>query len=128
MDMAAQFFTDCSLRKLHEFLLYLVTAIPVIALFFSGLLKIGSSYSGLRKQLIANAAAAIPVAVMIAELWLVDERSILPSTCPGARVDATSMIVWSAGLALALCANFLVFGKRLQRLGFYVGKKTTTAR
>ena len=113
-----EFFGDCDLRKAHEFLLYFGVATVIIAVYFAVLLRIGDKYEGLRKQLVANLSAVIPVGLMFLLLWLVDERMLLSKSCADVRVDTVSMLVWAGALAVALILNFLFFGRRLRQRGF----------
>ena len=116
----SEFFADCDLRKVHEFLLYFGAATVIIAIFFAALLRIGDKYEGLRKQLVANLSAVIPVGLMFLLLWLVDEKILLSKACTEARVDTVSMLVWAVALVAALALNFQFFGRRLRERGFYL--------
>lgn len=114
----SEFFANCDLRKVHEFLLYFGTAAVMIPIFFGALLRIGGKYEGLRKQLVADLSTIIPVGVML--LWLVDEKMVLSKACTDARVDTVSMLVWAGAIVAALPLSFLFFGKRLRERGLYL--------
>lgn len=115
-----EFFANCDFRKVHEFLLYFGGATAIIAFFFAALLHIGKKYEGLKKQLLANLSAVIPVGLMFFLLWLVDENMLLSKACTEARVDTVSMLVWAVALVAALVLNFQFFGRRLRIRGFYL--------
>ena len=111
--------TGCDFRKVHEFLFYLLSVVILVRFFFSILLRIADKYTGLMKQLLANGSSIGLVAFLMFELWLVDEKIVLGSSCANARVDLASFLVWVAALLIGFLINYYFFGAQLRNKGFY---------